>query len=148
MKMQHSLFASLYGLDGGEKHQATLLSHLAEVGERTNRRCGRPRPTSFVVSGLCSLMFFSATVLLGLALSARAQVVADGETNTLDNVITSIAGDVTVGTVGSFTGLLLTNGAILTNTGAGAIGLNTGANSNFFFLRGPNTRWRMNGSMS
>jgi hypothetical protein len=60
---------------------------------------------------------------------ARAQLVADGETNVLDGVITNIAGDVTVGTNGSFTLLMMTNGAALTNSGNGYVGFEPGANS-------------------
>src|SRR4051794_11230563 len=42
-----------------------------------------------------------------LAASSRGQVVADGATNTLSNVTNSIVGDVTVGTNGSLTLLIL-----------------------------------------
>ena len=46
----------------------------------------------------------------------RAQVVADGATNTLSNVTNSFTGDVTVGTNGSFTLLVLSDNALLTNS--------------------------------
>ena len=72
-----------------------------------------------------------------------AQVVSDGATNTLNNVTNTIPGDVTVGTNGSFTLLILTNGALLTNSGNGFIGRNAGANSNTVWLTGANTRWLM-----
>src|ERR1041384_767494 len=74
-------------------------------------------------------------MLLGIALAshAPAQVVNDGETNTLDGVTSNVSGTVTMGTNGSFTLLVLTNGALLSNTVDGVIGRNTGANSNGSF---------------
>src|SRR2546425_285257 len=78
-----------------------------------------------------------------LATSARAQIVNDGATKTLNNVISNITGTVTVGTNGSFTLLVLTNGALLTNSGNGVIGRNIGANSNTVRLTSANTRWLM-----
>src|SRR5262245_57639123 len=71
----------------------------------------------------------------------RAHLVADGATNTLSNVTNSITGDVTVGTNGAFTMLILTNGALLTNSSNGYIGRNAGANSNTVWLTGSNSRW-------
>ncbi|HXU78041.1 MAG TPA: hypothetical protein VN794_15820, partial [Methylomirabilota bacterium] len=58
------------------------------------------------------------------AATAHAQVVADGGTTTLNNVTSNINGTVTVGTKGSFTLLILTNGALLTNSANGVIGRN------------------------
>src|SRR5262245_57706087 len=75
------------------------------------------------------------------------QVVNDGATNTLNNVTNSIAGDVTVGTNGSFTLLILTNNALLTNSGHGYVGRNNGANANTVRLAGANTRWLMSGDV-
>src|SRR5690349_13409138 len=49
-----------------------------------------------------SLPLFLVLMLL-VAPSLRAQVVADGATNTLGNVTNTFTGDVTVGTNGSFT---------------------------------------------
>jgi len=93
----------------------------------------------------------SRTLVLALALlSARslcAQVVSDGAINTLDNVTNTFAGDVTVGTNGSFTLLILTNNALLTNSGHGYLGRNAGANSNRVWLTGANTRWLMGGDL-
>jgi len=83
-------------------------------------------------------------VLLLLAPRARAQVVADGATNTLNNVTNSYVGDVTIGTNGSFTLLTITNGALLTNTADAYIGRNTGANSNTVRVTGANSRWFVN----
>jgi T5SS/PEP-CTERM-associated repeat protein len=85
------------------------------------------------------------TLLFALALApvARAQLVADGASATLNNVTNSVTGPVIVGTNGSFTQLTLTNGALLTNTLDGFIGLNTAAKSNTVWLTGTGTRWRM-----
>ena len=87
-------------------------------------------------------------VVAGHPFSACAQLVADGATNTLNNVPTTITGDVTVGTNGSFTLLILTNNALLTNSGIGYLGRNVGANSNTVRLAGANTRWLMSGDLS
>ena len=62
----------------------------------------------------------------------RAQIVADGTTNTLSNVTTNFTGDVTVGTNGSFTLLVLSDNARLTNSAHGVIGRNATAKSNEF----------------
>jgi len=87
-----------------------------------------------------------ACLALSLApLSVRAQVVADGATNTLSNVTTNFTGDVTVGTNGSFTLLMLSDNALLTNSVNGVIGLNLPARSNEVRLISPTARWRMGG---
>jgi len=52
----------------------------------------------------------------------RAQIVNDGATNTLSNVTNTITGDVTIGTNGSFTLLVLSDNALLTNSVNGIIG--------------------------
>jgi len=72
----------------------------------------------------------SLHVVLASALAAttQAQIVADGGSSTLNNVTSNITGTVTVGTNGSFTLLVLTNAALLTNSGNGVIGRNVGAN--------------------
>ncbi|HEX5223250.1 MAG TPA: hypothetical protein VFZ59_27065, partial [Verrucomicrobiae bacterium] len=80
--------------------------------------------------------------LFGDFASSRAQVVADGATNTLSNTTNNFA-SVTVGTNGSFTLLTLSNNALLTNSGNGTIGLNITAKSNEVRLIGPTARWRM-----
>ena len=84
---------------------------------------------------------FIGLALLLAAFSAGAQIVPDGATNTLSNVTNTITGDVTVGTNGSLTLLILTNNALLTNSANGVIGRNTGANSNSAGLTGANSRW-------
>src|ERR1051325_5850884 len=86
---------------------------------------------------VCAFLF----AVLPAATALHAQVVSDSATNVLDSVTNATAGDVTVGTNGSFTLLILTNGALLTNGGNGYIGRNAGANSNTVRLTGANTRW-------
>ncbi|HEX5223252.1 MAG TPA: hypothetical protein VFZ59_27075 [Verrucomicrobiae bacterium] len=91
-------------------------------------------------------LFSAFAVLFGNFVSLRAQVVADGATNTLSNTTNSFA-SVTVGTNGSFTLLTLSNNALLTNSGNGTIGLNATAKSNEVRLVGPTASWRMGGSL-
>ena len=73
--------------------------------------------------------------LLGLAISqfivtpVQAQFVADGATNTLSNSTNTFTGDVTIGTNGSFTLLVLSDNALLTNSLNGIIGRNSTAKS-------------------
>src|SRR6185503_19991538 len=74
-------------------------------------------------------------------------VVNDGETNTLSNVTNNITGDVTVGTNGSFTLLILSDNSLLTNSVNGLIGLNTAAKSNEVRLISATARWRMSGKL-
>src|SRR5882757_9969736 len=83
-------------------------------------------------------------LMLGL-LSASAQIVNDGATNTLSNVTNTFTGDVIVGTNGSFTLLVLSDNALLTNSGTGTIGFNTTAKSNEVRLISPSARWQMGG---
>lgn len=88
-------------------------------------------------------------IILLLALSAplfvRAQFVADGQADFLDGITTNIAGTVTIGTNGSFTLLVVTNGSIVTNTsGPLIIGANSSATSNALVVTGPGSMW--NGS--
>src|SRR6266550_3559555 len=91
---------------------------------------------AFAAAGLllCFLLFPSA---------GYSQIVNDGATNTLNHVTNTISGGLTIGTNGSFTLLVLTNGTLLTNSGNGAIGLNASAKSNAVRLISANTRWLM-----
>src|SRR5262249_47992428 len=50
---------------------------------------------------------------------------------------------VIVGSGSSFSQLLLTNGALLTNSGNGVLGLNAGANSNLALVSGTGSQWRV-----
>src|ERR1043166_8189168 len=89
---------------------------------------------AMIAANLGSLRRFGALLVLGLLPAVpllHAQVVSDSKTNTLDSVTNTVTGSVIVGTNGSNTGLILTNGALLTNTLDGVIGFNTGANSNY-----------------
>jgi len=76
-----------------------------------------------------------------------AQLVADGTTNTLANITTNITGDVIVGTNGSFTLLVLSDNALLTNSANGIISRNAAARSNEVHLVSPSARWLMNGTL-
>ena len=74
----------------------------------------------------CTLVWGRLPVLSSLlaALPVMAQVVNDGASLTLSNVTNSFPGDVTVGTNGSFTLLVLSDNALLTNSANGVIGRN------------------------
>src|SRR5262249_18049069 len=89
---------------------------------------------------------FSIGAAAMLPSSSRAQLVADGATNILDGVPTNIAGDITVGTNGSFTLLVLTNSASITNTGSAYIGSSAAAKSNSVVLTGIGSGWTNPGS--
>jgi T5SS/PEP-CTERM-associated repeat protein len=82
-------------------------------------------------------------VNLFAALNARSQLVADGQTNVLDGVTNSISGNSTVGSSGSYTLLVLTNGAVVTNvSGSLNIGANAAAQSNQVVISGTNSFWK------
>src|SRR6185369_4948795 len=85
----------------------------------------------------------AASMLIVAVSPLRAQLVADGGTNTLSN----ITGDVTVGTNGPSTLLVLSDNALLTNSANGIIGLNTTAKSNEVRLLSATARWRMSGNL-
>src|SRR5437773_10790986 len=84
---------------------------------------------------------FLLAAWLVLVSPLSAQIVADGATNTLSNVTNTFTGDVTVGTNGSFTLLVLSNNSLLTNSGSGIIGANTTARSNEVQLLSSTARW-------
>jgi T5SS/PEP-CTERM-associated repeat protein len=88
---------------------------------------------------LCAFLF----AVLATASALHAQVVSDGQTNVLNSVTNSFGGTVTVGTNGDNTALILTNGTLLTNILDGVIGRNAGANTNYVWVTGSNTRWLM-----
>src|SRR5438445_10028894 len=90
---------------------------------------------------------FILAVTLFAAMSLRAQIVNDGATNTLSNVTNTFTGDVIVGTNGSFTLLVLSDNALLTNSVNGIIGRNTTAKSNEVRLVSSTALWRMGGSL-
>src|SRR2546422_9948692 len=62
-------------------------------------------------------------------------------------VTNTFTGDVTVGTNGSFTLLVLSDNSLLTNSANGTIGLNTTARSNEVRLLSPTARWLMGGPL-
>lgn len=86
-------------------------------------------------------------LILCTAPTLRAQIVADGAAATLSNVTNTFAGNVTVGTNGSFTLLTLSNNVLLTNSANGTIGLNAAAKSNEVRLVSPSARWRMGNNL-
>src|SRR5882724_7735237 len=86
------------------------------------------------------IRFILAVTLLAVT-PLRAQIVNDGAANTLSNVTNPITGDVTVGTNGSFTLLVLSDNSLLTNSGSGLIGLNATAKSNEVQVISPTARW-------
>ena len=91
---------------------------------------------------------FLAGVLCAVSLCPlRAQVVNDGATNTLNNVTNTIPGDVTMGTNGSATLLIISDHALLTNWNNGNVGLNATATTNEVQLVSPTARWHMINSL-
>lgn len=87
-------------------------------------------PTHFQRLGILLIALF-------LPILARAQLVDDGQTNILSGVVSNISEPVTVGTNGSFTLLIVTNGSALFNTIGGLnIGLNHSAQSNRVIVTG------------
>src|SRR5437667_1914749 len=92
------------------------------------------------------IRFILAVTLLAVT-PLRAQIVNDGATNTLSNVTNSITGDVIVGTNGTFTLLVLSDNALLTNSANGVISLNATASANEARLVSASARWMMNGTL-
>jgi len=73
--------------------------------------------------------------------------VADGTTATINGTITNIIGDLTIGTNGSFTTLIVTNAGAVTNISSGSgsdgrIGFNASAQTNQVILTGAGSFWR------
>jgi T5SS/PEP-CTERM-associated repeat protein len=83
----------------------------------------------------CNLLLTGLVCSVCCIASVHAQLVADGTTNFLDGVSTNLIGDVTVGQSGSFTLLVLTNSAAVTNTGYANIGYISDAHSNGVVVR-------------
>ena len=84
------------------------------------------------IAGCLSLVF---------AISTQAQLVNDGATSTLNHVTNTVTGGLIIGTNGSFTLLVLTNGTLVTNSGSSYIGVNAAAKSNAVRVISGNTRW-------
>src|SRR6266536_4579596 len=73
---------------------------------------------------------FVAGLLGSGPIAARAQLVADGTTNTINAHATNLLGELIIGTNGSFTRLVITNAAAVTNSADAYIGRNYTAASN------------------
>src|SRR4051812_11478889 len=86
-------------------------------------------------------------VALLAASPLHAQIVNDGATRTLINETNTFTGDVTIGTNGPFTLLVLSDNALLTNSVNGVIGLNAAAKSNQVRLISATARWRMGNAL-
>src|SRR5882724_8652302 len=84
---------------------------------------------------------FILLITLCLPTIVCAQFVADGQTAILDGVATNIADNVTIGTNGSSTLLVITNASIVTNSGMVAIGFNTAAANNRLAVSGAGSAW-------
>src|SRR6185436_951607 len=95
------------------------------------------RPLIFVA------LFASVSVI-----SLSAQLVADGGSLAINGSTTNIAGNLTVGTSGSFTTLIITNGGTVSNTGNGTIGAGAAANTNRVFVTGTNSLWANGGTLT
>jgi T5SS/PEP-CTERM-associated repeat protein len=89
----------------------------------------------------CSLVLLLSVAEMWLPKSLEAQLVADGTTNILDGISTNIAGTISIGTNGSFTLLVLTNGATASISSTGSIGFNATARSNSLVVVGPGSVW-------
>lgn len=72
-------------------------------------------------------LILADALLAALVQPLRAQIVSDGAAITLSNVTNTFAGDVTVGTNGSGTLLILASEVLLTNSANGLIGRNATA---------------------
>jgi T5SS/PEP-CTERM-associated repeat protein len=80
-------------------------------------------------------------VCVQLAWPAAGQLVSDGQTRVINNATNAVTGDLTVGTNGSFTALILTNHGVVIHSGFGCIGLNSSARSNRVEITGSGSRW-------
>src|SRR5215813_10430419 len=94
-----------------------------------------------------------AALAIALALSlshsslAHAQLVADGATNTISGFTTNVFGDLIIGTNGSFTRLVITNGGIVTNSGEAYIGRTYSAATNKVEVTGTNSTWQVGSNL-
>jgi T5SS/PEP-CTERM-associated repeat protein len=74
-------------------------------------------------------------------------LVADGATAIINGTSTNITGNLTIGTNGDFTQLVIINGGAVTNVSSGSgssgyIGLNPGADNNQVIVTGANSIWK------
>ncbi len=113
--------------------------HLVEVSQSLGFQ-SFPNPTHNIMKnwiyGLLAL-----PMLMSAALPLRAQIVADGASRTMINETNSFVGRVIIGTNAPFTLLVLSDNALLSNSGDSIIGLNSTANQ--VQLISPSARWLM-----
>ena len=89
-----------------------------------------------------------AALVLFANLPARAQLVADGDTAIIDGISTNLwDSDLTVGSNGPNTLLILTNSGTVSDTN-GYIGYSAGANSNQVTVTGPGSLWTNSGRLT
>jgi T5SS/PEP-CTERM-associated repeat protein len=88
-------------------------------------------PSGWFFCFFCLFLAFLATPHI-----SQAQLVSDGQTEVLDGIITNVSGNLTIGTNGTFTALIITNGAAVTNSGSTIIGLNASADTNLVVVTG------------
>jgi T5SS/PEP-CTERM-associated repeat protein len=73
--------------------------------------------------------------------NARAQLVSDSTTASIDGTSTNITGSLTVGSAGSFTTLIITNSGTVTNTSTGTIGNSATSKTNQVTVTDANSVW-------
>src|SRR5262245_54855759 len=95
-----------------------------------------------------AVAFFIFSAVVCFSLNLNAQFVADGETAVLDGLYTNIDDVVTVGTNGSFTLLVVTNGTVVTNSGLVKIGSSGLATHNRIVVDGPGSAWYNNNTFN
>lgn len=99
-------------------------------------------------SGKAKLLIVILFAIYGI-FSASAQLVADGATNLLTSTIQNISGNITIGTNGSGTLLIVSNSATINqNSGDTTIGANGSASGNRVIVTGPNARWNCSGNQN
>lgn len=118
---------------------------MSAVGKCATEKHNPPGMKAPLLFSTTQSLAFSCAVLFA-SQPAPAQLVSDGATSTLSNVTNSITGNVTVGTNGSFTLLVLSDNCLLTNSGFSTIGQNASAKSNEVRLVSPTARWLMGAS--
>ncbi len=95
-----------------------------------------------------ALFALALGLLIEAVLPVQAQLVADGTTAAIDATSTNLTGNLTIGTNGSFTTLVITNAGTVTNSGTGAIGLNPTAMTNRVIVTGTNSIWNNMGNLA
>jgi T5SS/PEP-CTERM-associated repeat protein len=88
--------------------------------------------------------FISNGVLFAVGAAGATPAVWDVRAGASPNVL---AGQLRIGSNTSFNQLLITNGALLTSSSFGVIGLSNGANSNLVLVSGTGSRWLMGNNL-